>query len=257
MVDVYLPMMKAAAIISAGQLRPVRGAHPWAPHHPAAGQSHRGQRDRRGAPGRLPGGRGLPPTRTSGAVSNAPHTARWFTGKGGVDYTAGLLWTAESWSLMSNLTGAVRRGAPEKTLWESMQERPNWGPIFSSYMHAFAQHLGPDLLEKVPLPAGSQAAARPGRLARAALDGLLPEVPRAERRHRRSAQRADPDAGDPGRSAARLAHHPAAGQPARGRLGRGLRRGVLPLGGAQPDRRRQPRASSSTSRGCCGPAGCS
>ena len=39
---------------------------------------------------------------------------------------AGLLWTAESWGLMGHLTAAVRQGAPEKTLWEPMQERPHW-----------------------------------------------------------------------------------------------------------------------------------
>ena len=155
MVDVYLPMMKAAAIISAGQL----GLFEALAHGPltipqlaaSIGASEIGAghlADFLVAVGYL--------TLKDGAVGNAAHTARWFTGKSGVDYTAGLLWTAESWSLMSNLTGAVRRGAPEKTLWESMQERPTWGPIFSSYMHAFAQHLGPDLLEKVLLPPDSR-----------------------------------------------------------------------------------------------------
>ena len=57
---------------------------------------------------------------------------------------------------MGQLTAAVRQGAPEKTLWESMQERPHWGPIFSSYMQAFARHLGPDLLRQVTLPDGAR-----------------------------------------------------------------------------------------------------
>jgi predicted O-methyltransferase YrrM len=57
---------------------------------------------------------------------------------------------------MANLTAAVRQGAPEKTLWASMQEQPHWGPTFSSYMQAFARHLAPDLLRRVVLPAGAR-----------------------------------------------------------------------------------------------------
>ena len=154
MVDVYLPMMKAAAIISAGKLRLFEALTDGPLTIPELAKAINASEIGAGhladflvAVGYL--------TLSAGRVGNAPHTARWFTGKGGVDYTAGLLWTAESWSLMSNLTQAVRQGAPEKTLWESMQERPTWGPIFSRYMHAFAQHLGPDLLARVSLPDGA------------------------------------------------------------------------------------------------------
>ena len=155
MVDVYLPMMKAAAIISAGQLRLFEALSNGPMQLPALaaaiGASEIGAghlTDFLIAIGYL--------VQTDSGIGNAPHAERWFTGRGGVDYTAGLLWTAESWSLMSNLTASVRKGAPEKTLWKSMQERPHWGPIFSSYMHAFAQHLGPDLLAQVKLPSGSR-----------------------------------------------------------------------------------------------------
>lgn len=155
MVDVYLPMMKAAAIISAGQLRLfealAKGPLTTTRLAEVTGASEIGighLADFLCAVGYLIQGKD--------GFSNAPHTARWFTGTSDVDYTAGLLWTAESWSLMSTLTASIRKGAPEKTLWESMQERPHWGPIFSSYMHAFALHLGPDLLEKVKLPAGAK-----------------------------------------------------------------------------------------------------
>lgn len=154
MVDVYLPMMKAAAIISAGQLRLFEalasGPRTTAQLAQLTGASELGighLADFLCAVGYL--------TQGDDGFSNAPHTARWFTGKSDVDYTAGLLWTAESWSLMSTLTSAIRKGAPEKTLWESMQERPHWGPIFSSYMHAFALHLGPDLVERIALPKGA------------------------------------------------------------------------------------------------------
>ncbi|MBK9518369.1 MAG: methyltransferase [Anaeromyxobacter sp.] len=155
MVDVYLPMMKAAAIISAGQLRLFEalagGPLGVARLAEVTGSSELGIRhlaDFLVAVGYLVEG--------PEGLSNSRRAARWFTGQGDVDYTAGLLWTAESWGLMGHLTAAVRQGAPEKTLWESMQERPHWGPIFSSYMMAFARHLGPDLLERVVLPGGAR-----------------------------------------------------------------------------------------------------
>jgi SAM-dependent methyltransferase len=155
MADVYLPMMKAAAIISAGQLRLFEalagGPLPADRLAQATGASEIGIRhlaDFLVAVGYL--------TEGPEGFANSRRAARWFTGGGDVDYTAGLLWTAESWGLMANLTSAVRQGAPEKTLWESMQERPHWGPIFGSYMQAFARHLGPDLLRLVTLPPGAR-----------------------------------------------------------------------------------------------------
>ncbi len=154
MVDVYIPMMKAAAIISAGQLRLFEtladGPLPVPRLAQAIGASELGIRhlaDFLVAVGYL--------TESAEGLANAPRATRWFTGRGDVDYTAGLLWTAESWGLMGHLTAAIQKGAPVKTLWESMQERPHWGPIFSSYMQAFARHLGPDLLKRVTLPDGA------------------------------------------------------------------------------------------------------
>jgi len=155
MVDVYLPMMKAAAIISAGQLHLfealARGPLPAARLAEATGASEAGLRhlaDFLVAIGYLVEG--------PEGLSNSPRAARWFTSAGDVDYSAGLRWTAESWGLMGHLTDAVRQGAPAKTLWASMQERPHWGPTFSSYMMAFARHLGPDLLSRVALPDGAR-----------------------------------------------------------------------------------------------------
>ncbi len=151
MVDVYLPMMKAAAIVSAGQLGLFEALSQGPLTLPELaraidasefGAAHLS--DFLLAVGYL--------LRDGERLQNAPHTTRWFTKAGNVDYTAGLLWTAESWTLMSGLTAAVRRGAPAKTLWESMREQPHWGPAFSSYMHAFARHLSPDILAKVNVP---------------------------------------------------------------------------------------------------------
>lgn len=155
MVDVYLPMMKAAAIISAGQLglfEALAGGPLPAPRlAEATGASEVGI-------GRLAQFLVSIGYLTEGpqGFANSPATTRWFTGGGQVDYTAGLLWTAQSWGLMGQLTEAVTRGAPARTLWETMQARPEWGPIFSGYMRAFARHLGPDLLRLVTLPAQSR-----------------------------------------------------------------------------------------------------
>lgn len=155
MVDVYLPMMKAAAIISAGQLHlfeALAGGPLLAPRlAEATGASELGithLADFLVAIGYLHEG--------EAGYANSPRATRWFTGGGEVDYTAGLLWTAESWGLMGQLTAAVRKGAPEKTLWSAMQERPHWGPIFGSYMQAFARHLGPELLARVTPPPGAR-----------------------------------------------------------------------------------------------------
>lgn len=155
MLDVYLPMMKAAAIISAGRLGLFEaladGPHGVQALAKAVGASEVGIESLAEflvAVGYL--------EKRGDTFANAPNTTRWFTRRGSVDYTAGLLWTAEAWEIMSGLTDAVRNGSPEKTLWEVMLERSHLGPIFSSYMHSFAHHLGSDLLEKVPpLAAGA------------------------------------------------------------------------------------------------------
>jgi len=155
MVDVYLPMMKAAAIITAGQLHLFEaladGPLPAARLAERTGASEVGVghlADFLVSIGYL--------TEGPEGFANSRRAARWFTSGGDVDYTAGLHWTAESWGLMGQLTDAVRRGAPAKPLWASMQERPHWGPIFSRYMMAFARHLGPDLLARVAVPEGAR-----------------------------------------------------------------------------------------------------
>jgi hypothetical protein len=152
MLDVYLPMMKSAAILSAGRL----GLFEALAHGPLtldALASHL-QSSPRGtatltdflvAIGYL--------HQHDGHYANTPGTQRWFTSQGQVDYTPGLLWTQEAWSMMGALTDAVRAGGPEKTLWESMLDHPPLGQLFSSYMAAFAHDLGPDLLRHVPVSA--------------------------------------------------------------------------------------------------------
>lgn len=151
MVDVLLPMMKSAALISAGDLGVFQtlasGPRSIASLAEAIGCSPIGvQRlaDFLVTLGYL--------ERDGDAFRNSAHATRWFTRAGEVDYTAGLVWTGKAWGLMSTLTECVRQGTPDTLLWDRMHEHASWGPSFSSYMHAFARHLGPDLLRHVRPP---------------------------------------------------------------------------------------------------------
>lgn len=87
-------------------------------------------------------------------VANAPATMRWFTSRGDTDYTAGLVWTADAWEIMGELTDVVRHGAPARLLWDRMDEAPELGARFARYMRAFAHHLAPDLARLIELPDG-------------------------------------------------------------------------------------------------------
>ena len=155
MADVFLPMVKSAALIAAGQLglfealadgpleldalaralaADVRGVGDLAQFLATCGYL----------------------VRDADAYANAPHAQRWFTRRGEGDYTPGLLWSGLSWELLGGLADAVRRGGPQTVLWDLMEERPHWGPTFSRYMDAFARHLGPDLVANIQLPAGAR-----------------------------------------------------------------------------------------------------
>jgi len=150
MIDVYLPMMKSAAIISAGQLGLFEAL--------AEGPLTVGELAVR----LQSSSRGIAMLadflvsiayleRRDQAYANTAATQRCFTSHGAVDYTPGLLWTAEAWPMMGELASAVRRGGPQTTLWEVMQSRPQLGQTFAAYMAAFARDLGPDLLRLVPV----------------------------------------------------------------------------------------------------------
>lgn len=151
MTDVYLSMMRASAIISAGELglfNALSGgpldavALAQALHASLSGTTRLA--DFLVTIGYLEKGGQL--------YGNAPGTARWFTAGGEVDFTPGLAWSAQAWGLMGGLTNAVIAGAPAQNLWEQMLERPALGAAFSDYMRAFAEYLGPDLISSVALP---------------------------------------------------------------------------------------------------------
>ena len=160
MAEVLLPMVQTAALIAAGQL----GLFEALAEGPLVvealarqlSSSPRGVRDLAqllAASGYLV--RSGPSDGSGETYANAPHAQRWFTSRGELDYTPGLRWSGLSWELLGGLADSVRRGGPERMLWDLMEERPHWGPTFSKYMDAFARHLGPDLVERVELPDGA------------------------------------------------------------------------------------------------------
>lgn len=150
MLDVYMPMMKSAAILSAGKLglfEALAGGPlaitPLANRVQASVNGTRFLADFLVAIGYL--------EKRGEQFANTASTQRWFTSVGQVDYTPGLQWTLEAWPMMGDLTAAVRRGGPERTLWQAMEDQPQLGKTFSAYMDAFAGDLGPDLLTHVPV----------------------------------------------------------------------------------------------------------
>jgi predicted O-methyltransferase YrrM len=150
MLDVYMPMMKSAAVISAGRL----GLFEALSGGPLSVQSL-AEKINASAAGTVMLSNFLVTVgyleSRGQSLANTPSTQRWFTSGGSADYTAGLLWTQEAWPMMQNLAEAVRDGSAKSTLWGAMVETPRLGAVFSEYMASFAKDLGPDLAEHVKL----------------------------------------------------------------------------------------------------------
>jgi len=151
MLAVYLPMMRTAAVLAAGQLGLFEALAKGPRAVPALARQLRtpasglerlvdllvlaGWLQRRGS-----------------KVQNAAGTQRWFTSCGDVDYTSGLLWTADAWRLTADLAGSLQRGGPALRLWDRMAQEPGLGERFADYMHAFARHAGPHIARSVKIP---------------------------------------------------------------------------------------------------------
>jgi hypothetical protein len=150
MLDVYMPMMKSSAIISAGRL----GLFEALAMGPLSVEqlAEKIESSVKGTATLADFLITLGYLEKQGALlANTASTQRWFTSLGQVDYTPGLLWTHEAWPMMGGLAEAVRSGHPEKTLWDVMVKHSHLGELFSSYMAAFASDLGPDLLKHIPV----------------------------------------------------------------------------------------------------------
>jgi len=154
MLDVFMPMMKSAAIIAAGRIGLFealsdgpRDAASLAVALSASEQAIASLAEFLVTQSYL--------EQHGTTFANTPITSRWFTSQGIVDYNPGLIWTAQAWDLMSGLADSVKRGGPDKSLWDKMVDRPEMGSDFSRYMHAFARHLTTDLLDNIDLPPGA------------------------------------------------------------------------------------------------------
>ncbi len=155
MMAAYLPMMKGAAMVSAGELgvfhHLARGPSTADQTALACGASSSGTRvllDALTAWGLV--------TRDGDRYANGDFVTRHFTPSSRPDFTPGLVWTAEAWRITADLTGAVRRGGPAAMLWEEMARRPGLGALFANYMEAIATLLSPLILDAVELPAGAR-----------------------------------------------------------------------------------------------------
>ena len=155
MLDFYLPMMKTAALVSAGRLG-LFGALAATPltTHALAGVLKVNELalstllDHLVVLGYL--------TQNNQTFALSPYAQHWFTPDGTNDFTPGLSWASVAWTIISILPNAIREGKPEKTLWERMEEEPGMGSLFSDYMLAAAKYLGPDFLDKIVPPNGAR-----------------------------------------------------------------------------------------------------
>ncbi|MFY9344931.1 MAG: methyltransferase [Planctomycetota bacterium] len=155
MLAVYLPMMRAAAVLAAGELGlfAALGKRTLSPAALAKALRADVHGVRRLADVLVAGGWLV---RRHGGYANRPATRRWLTAGGEVDFTAGLAWTREAWRLLPELAAAIRRGGPSMRLWDRMARTPAMGKRFAAYMRAFAELTSPILAKSVQLPRGAR-----------------------------------------------------------------------------------------------------
>ncbi len=151
MLDVYLPMMRTAAVLAAAQLGVFaalqRGAKTPGQLAKVLRADERGLLrlcDQLVTAGYL--------VRRGSRIANSAPTQRWFTPAGEVDYTPGLHWTRDAWRLVEDLGPSVRTGGPRTPLWERMRRQSGLGDRFAAYMHAFAEHSSPQIARCVRMP---------------------------------------------------------------------------------------------------------
>lgn len=151
MMAAYLPMMKSAAMVSAGEL----GVF----HHLAKGPATADETALACAAS-VKGTRALLDalvvyelvTRDGDRYANGDFVTAHFTPSSQPDFTPGLVWTAAAWRITADLTGAIRRGGPSVSLWEETAKHPELGAAFAKYMEAIATLLSPRILDAVEVP---------------------------------------------------------------------------------------------------------
>lgn len=90
--------------------------------------------------------------RVGDRYGNGPVPRAWLTPSSRVDFTPLLLWVPLGWHLMEGIPEVVRRGGPERPLYEYVQERPELGRANAEYMKAMAQFAAEPIAGAVPIP---------------------------------------------------------------------------------------------------------
>ena len=156
MLDVYLPMMRGAAVLAAARLGLFAQLVDGPRTVPQLARRLRCDAHGIERLADLLVAAGWLVRRRGGGYANSRHTQRWFTAAGAVDYTSGLSWTHDAWQLVASLDEAVAHGGPRTSLWQRMHQVPAMGQRFAAYMRAFAEHAGPSLYEHVHVPPGAR-----------------------------------------------------------------------------------------------------
>ena len=90
--------------------------------------------------------------RVDNRYGNGPVPRAWLTPASPVDFTPLLLWAPLGWHLMEDLHQVVRRGGPDRPLYEYLQEQPELGRANAEYMKAMAQLTAGSIAQAVPVP---------------------------------------------------------------------------------------------------------
>lgn len=90
--------------------------------------------------------------RVDGRYANGPVPRTWLTPASQVDFTPGLLWMPLAWRLLEGLQEVIRRGGPERPLFAYLQEHPELGRTMAQYMKTQAQLIAGPVMEAVVVP---------------------------------------------------------------------------------------------------------
>ena len=149
--DAYWPMMKSAALITAGEL----GIFAALGQGPLVVEELAGRLDasvygvdrlcavlvQTGYLERTP----------ENLLRNSAHAQAWFSQTGSCDLNSGLRWFAHAWRLMSGLRQAVIDGKPQTALWDLMPANPEMGAAFAAYMKDYATSVVDDVQRAIEL----------------------------------------------------------------------------------------------------------
>lgn len=153
--DLVGPFVKGAAIVAAGKLGlfGLLSGGPLTPREVAKtlGASEDGMRllmEALASVGYL--------ERVDDRFANGPVARTWMTPASVVDFTPLTLWISLGLHLLIDLDLVVKRGGPERPIYEYLRERPEVGQALSRYMKAMAKMSAPGVIQALALPQGAR-----------------------------------------------------------------------------------------------------